>query len=432
MEHSSPEVACASPTTGAQRLSGIDVLRGFALCGILLANIHLISGARLTPGIARSAGPLDVFSHHVIALFVDGSFYPLFSLLFGLGLMMQMQRAGERGSPFIPMYLRRIAVLLLIGVAHWILVWDASILLYYALLGFPLLLFRHWSPQWLIAAAALALVLQIGAGPLSSRTTAVLRSWEPTATYLARQTGEMRTQGVEWARRGEARLASGTYGDTVVERAERFARTFTRPAQYYPWAYGSIFAMFLVGLWTARRGILYEPRLHVPLLHSIFRWGLAIGLAGNLLALVSTLWLRPEFGLPPRTAIAAFDRIGGPALGFGYAAGMLLLLEGRRASAVQRWLAPMGRMALTNYLLQSAIAAAIFYGYGLGLYGRTGMLTGLAIAVLILAAQALFSRWWLARFRFGPAEWLWRSLTYGRTQPFRLAAFPDGVSTPAM
>jgi uncharacterized protein len=181
----------------------------------------------------------------------------------------------------------------------------------------------------------------------------------------------------------------------------------------------TFFAMFLLGLLAAQRRFVQDAGANLVLIRRVCGWGLVIGLPASLIHVVGTalsdlsdvrfLWMISQ----------AFAVVGGPAQSMAYAAALTLLL--RRASW-ERWLrlfAAPGRMALSNYLLQSLICTTIFYSYGLGLFGLVGRAAGLALAVAIYVAQVLFSRWWLSRFQFGPMEWLWRTVTYGQRQPMR-------------
>jgi uncharacterized protein len=183
----------------------------------------------------------------------------------------------------------------------------------------------------------------------------------------------------------------------------------------------SVFAMFLVGVWVGKRGIFRDAEANRPFPRRVLTWALPLGILGNLafvVAYAASSRLLPS----PLTLVASVGQaIGAPALCFTYAAGLTLLFQ---QPAWRRWLAPLaplGRMALTNYLLQSLVCTTIFNGYGLGLYGQVGPAPLVALAVVIWLAQVPLSAWWLRRFQYGPVEWLWRTLTYLRWQPLQAA-----------
>jgi uncharacterized protein len=220
--------------------------------------------------------------------------------------------------------------------------------------------------------------------------------------------------------------ALGSYGEQVRQRLVDLAFTYIGTGmQMFP----LVLAMFLLGLYAGKRRLFQEVERHLPLARRALTWGLIIGLPLNLFfafnydafrSLTPTVW--------SITGTVAFA-IGAPALSMAYVAGMTLLMQ---RAAWQRRLAPIasvGRMALTNYLLQTVICTTIFYSYGLGLFGQVGPAAGILLTVAIYALQIPFSVWWLRRFRYGPMEWLWRTLTYARAQPMRLPATSSAGAT---
>jgi uncharacterized protein len=355
-------------------------------------------------------------AHALERLFVETSFYPLFSLLFGLGLALQMQRAEARGQAFLPLYRRRLLVLLLIALAHWILVWDAFILIDYAVLGFVLLLFRDRTPRTVFTWIAVCLVCYAASPKLTRWTDRVVRNVPVAGQIIRQQDADRRENARNWAETRRERLGTGSYGAAVAERTERFGRVFSRPRQYYPWAYGGIFAMFLLGLYVGRRGILRDHVCYLPFFRAVLWFGLLFGITAKATAM-GLEYARPS-GARAFYVAYGLERFGGPALAVAYASGLVLMYQRSEWRRRLAGFAAAGRMALTNYLLQSLICTTIFYGYGLGLYRRVGTAQAMAIAGAICVIQLALSRWWLRQFQFGPAEWLWRSCTYGRIQPF--------------
>jgi uncharacterized protein len=400
----------------ARRIESVDVLRGFALCGIVLANVHVIAGTRL-PAPMEAAPLIDRVAGAFTQIAVSGSFYPLFATLFGLGFALQVTRAENRGEPWLAAHLRRLVVLLAIGVAHWILLWDATILVTYALLGVPLVLFRRLSRPLLVALAVCAIASQAMAPKLTRRAELLLAQVPAAGVALdAPAAASVRSIPAQRARL----LTEGSYTTVVAARSEWLVNRYSRPRHFFPWFYGSIFGMFLLGVALNGSPVLRDPAAHARALRYVIGFGLATGIACKAGAWALDLWLYPSARSWMGVGKEMLRLCGGPLLAAGYLAGLLLAFAARPRGF--RWLACAGRMTLTNYLLQSLVLATIFYGYGLGLHGQVGAAAGLLIAAAIALLQLPLSAWWLARFRSGPAEWLWRSLARGARQPLRLRA----------
>lgn len=353
-------------------------------------------------------GTADRLAQGVIDVLISGKFITLFSFLFGLGFAVQLERAELGGARLLPVYCRRLGVLLLIGLAHAFLVWWGDILLPYALLGFLLLLFRRRSQKTVMIWAWIGLwfpVLLVGLFVvLSSLGVRIMPDLVPTREVLERTV---------------ATYAKGGFSQILAQRAGEVAFNFTGTLFFSP----KILGMFLLGFYVWRRGLIQRFPRNLPLLHKAMFWGLLIGLAGNLAGvLITVIWrvdpIKPSLlGL----VVAVVMTVGVPALSCFYASAIGLLFQ---QPAWQKRLAPfaaVGRTALSNYLLQSVVCTMIFYSYGFGLYGRVGPAAGLIPTVLLYPAQLVLSVAWLRRYPFGPMEWLWRTLTYGRAQSMRVA-----------
>ncbi len=391
-----------TPVKASERVLFVDVLRGFALFGVLAANMAGYAG--LNSQLGAWPDPLDRLVQILIRFFVEAKFYSLLSLLLGWGVAVQMLRAEERGGRFVPFFLRRMAILFVMGIADAILIWQGDVLALYAALGILLLLFRRWSPKALLATAAalllFALVVPLPVGPLEALRSA----WEGATGFLR--------AGI----RPESLFATGSFGDISRLRLEQYAAGLTNLLYYF----GSVFSMFLLGLYVGKRRLFHEIDRHLPLVHRVMWAGLVIGVLFN--GAFVYLLLKPS--AVPVAYSWTFTRgsrtIGAPALMLFYVSAIILLW--RKKSWRER-LAPLGalgRATLSNYLLQSIVATTIFYGYGLGLYGQIDPLLGLLITLAIYVGQIRLSAWWFQSFRFGPAEWLWRSLGYGKRQRMRL------------
>ena len=405
------------PVGDAERIEVVDVLRGFALCGILFVNIMWFKAPGSLGAFSFEGPSLDrLVAAGVIAL-AQGKFFTLFSFLFGWGFATQLLRAEERGGGvgFPRRFLRRSAVLGLIGVVHIALLSEGDILLLYAVVGLLLLSLRHSRPEILLRWVKLLLVVPAVVWLLLFGALALGRAFPDGAEEIAAS-----DRGTEEAFRTEARTTTAAY----LEPA--FARTAATRVQIYgrnAWLQlvlaPTVLAMFVLGLAAGRRDLARHAVDHRALLRRVRTWGLVIGLPLAAL-LAAGMSLLPT--LSALICLALNGAVAGPLLAMAYGAGIALLWQ---RPGWQRWLRPlaaMGRMALTNYLLQSVIATLLFYGYGLGLARRVSPSLALLIAAAILAGQVLISGWWMRRYRFGPAEWLWRTLTYGARQPLRRAA----------
>lgn len=383
------------PSTDTERVELIDALRGFALAGVLLANLDPLSLHYFLDEAARARLPtagFDAWAAYATNLLVTGKSITLFSLLFGLSFSVQLERAQAKGAG-LATYLRRIAVLLLIGCLHTYLLWWGDILLVYAVLAIALIAFRRVSDRWLLV-TGLALAL----------------SW-PLAKPLIEQ---MRPPGLASAAQMHAASLAAFSSDSV-------AAAFTQNVAFANWnrwaSWGVlpfVFADFLLGYWAGRRRLLHEPLAHAVLLRTLVVAG---GLAG-LVASVAESRVEAS-GAAADGLQALLQRLGPLGLGCAYAAGFALLFQRPAWRRWLRWLAPVGRMALTNYLIQTPVCLALFYGIGLGLGPYAGYPGRFVAWASIFAAQIAFSHWWLARYRFGPLEWAWRSVTYGRRQALR-------------
>ena len=386
------------------RIALLDALRGFALFGILFANILYWAGwLFMSPEQKITlAGTRQVHVEHFVHQFlIDGKFYTLFSLLFGIGFALQLQRLEKRGIDGVRIYYRRVLILLGFGLIHVMLIWDGDILTLYALLGLLLPTFRGWSDRKLVWAAAILIFLV----PIVGATSFHQLGWKPEQFFyrlsdrISFGFGENSKDGVAWLARSDPMafihwvLSGWPYA--IGTRLEG-------------WRIPKVFGIMLVGLLLGRRlatgGLLDDRR---------FLWrtliaGLAVGVPFSL-----------AYALTPNLGQDSIPSIFGTApLGFAYAAAFVLLWP-----RAQRWLgvlAAPGRMALTNYLSHSLLGIILFYGIGFGLIGRLEPWQFYLVAVVIFACQIIASHLYLSRHAQGPMEALWRRLTYGKL-PLNLA-----------
>lgn len=389
------------PVDRNERIQIVDALRGFALLGILLVNMDFHAGplGEQIPG-----GGLDRIVSLSTTFFAEGKFYPLFSFLFGFGLAVQLGRADDRRA-FAWRWTRRQLALLLFGLAHALFLWPGDILTTYALVGVAVLPFVLVPPRFLPWIGLAAWLLgTIGWTALIALIALVIQMDPEMAAMVDAETAAALANA-------EARrvvYSSGTFVEMTAQRAIDFGEmVFVTIASAHV-----IFAMFLGGLWAGATGVFRDLAAHAKLVRRTIIVGLALGLplAAVLAATAPKLSIDSLDAWMVIYFFAAF--IGGPLLAMGWAA-TFVRFAGPRLKSL---LAPAGRMALTNYLGQSLICAAIFQAWGFGLYGSLGDSVELALVLTIFFAQVGLSHLWLARFRFGPMEWLWRAITY-RTIP---------------
>lgn len=393
-----------------ERLDSMDVVRGIALLGILISNMMFFSQPFGIYGLRDELwfGPVDKLADWISMIFIEGKFYPVFSMLFGMGVSMQMDRAALRGLDFKPLYLRRLYILMGFGLLHGILLWEGDVLLAYALCGLVLLWFRNRKPKtlfyWaagLIAFPAL-LILLIGVVLyLLSGHPAVQSAM--TESFAEDQETRNRMIGI---------FVNGSYMDVVRYRLGELVFTLIITLLYAPVYLG----LFLIGMVVGRNGIIADLQKHAGLLGRIVLICGSLGLLTNFLG----AWIQmsginqSHYGqmLIGNGIISMF----GPVLALAYMAGLVLLVRLCSFDLISP-IRAVGRMALTNYLAQSLIATTIFYGYGYGLGGSVGRMGTIGMSLVIFAAQIAFSFCWLKFYRYGPLEWLWRSLAYGARQP---------------
>ena len=413
----------ARPVDSTERLVLLDALRGFALCGVFVSNVYMwFSGRFLLPRaqVEATMANASLLDHAIIRathFLVFGKFITIFSFLFGLGFAVQMGRAEQRGTSIVPLYARRLGVLLAIGLAHLFLLWYGDILTTYALLGFGLLLFRNRSDKTLLVLAAVFIFVFPVVGFLLLKLPELLAPSEASAAAAkaAKELGDTkRAQTL-------AAFKSGSYFDVVSANATFYFGKFIKPLLRTIMA---LLGRFLLGLLAGRHKIFHEPGQHLPLLRKVLLWGLVAGVIGNGTSVALQMLFFYKV-LNPATlpwlpyVMGPVRQLGEVGLAAFYVAGLTLLFQRPIWQRLLSVFAPVGRMALTNYLSQTVISLLLFYGYGLGLIATLGPKALVAIPLGIFVLQIGVSHLWLARFRFGPAEWVWRSVTYGKAQPMR-------------
>ena len=394
------------PVQPSERMVLVDVLRGFALLGILQVNWWWSWGPESVPPILRD----------LLGFFVDGSFYTTFSFLFGLGFAIQLIRAEEANRPFVLRHLWRLLIMFFIGAAHEIFIWGGDIVKGYALAGVMLLVVCRFRAGLIVALAAAVLVLAMA--PRLAPDWRVLTRTNPEQVETVR----LRDQ----ARSAAPQRKTLPYGQFVQAQAIGVWELVTERVTTFQWWLGERcewLCMFFLGLYAGRRRLFRDAEQHTRFFVWVGAVALVFGLAGNALDGFPDFFAGIGIVLPK--AVSGWSltySLGNIGLALFYMAGITLLFT-HRASA-QRLLAPLayvGRMGLTNYIMQSVILELIL-GRGFGLIDRPDGLQGWSNFLLInafFAVQIIYSFWWFQYFRFGPVEWAWRSLTWFRLQPMR-------------
>jgi uncharacterized protein len=395
-----PDTTGALPAQGpvapSSRIEGIDVLRGLALFGVLAINIVFEFRVSIFEQFLPPAGTIPAIDRalsDVLAAAIELKALALFSFLFGVGLAIQFDRLINNPRR-LTLLIRRLVVLLGIGAAHLFLLWNGDILVEYAMAGLVVLPFL-FGPRWLtllVAAASLVLFLTMPLLPPVVQFPSHFWIFEHIA---------------------EATRAYGDGGflDVLAFRVREIPAFFPLHVLIFP----RTIALFLFGVLAWRSGILQRASEHKSLLFSIAMGGVLFGGALTVVAQERDLFGWPSLGRAHEVMVER--RLGGVVLAAGYAASIVGLASVPAGQRMLAWAAPVGRMALTNYLGQSLILGWIFYGYGFGLFGKLSVSTAFTIGVVVYAMQAAISAWWLGRYRYGPVEWLWRSLMYGSWQP---------------
>lgn len=402
----------ATPVTPSERIWAIDALRGLALFGVLAINLHTEFRVGLFEQFIASPPPslLDGVAATFLSFAFEFKAISLFSMLFGVGLAIQHERLAQ--SPRrLALLVRRLLALLAFGVVHLFFIWNGDILTEYALAGFVVLPFLSAPARVSLTAAAL---LALAYFSLAVFQLPILPDPDWMAGHAA-----------------EARHVYGTGGFIDILRF-RIAEV-PQIAKLLAYIFPRTLALILFGTWLWRSGSIRKMADHTTGLIVAGLLLLAVGfiLTAQDKGYLALVQVGPSSGAAPKSVYNALNEVGPILVAFGYAA--LLLSASRFASsrATFQWAVPVGRTAFSNYILQSLVLGVLFYGYGLGLMGHVGAATGIAISCVIFAVEAWLSAAWLRTHRFGPLEWLWRTLMYGKRQPWirRSADAPVELAT---
>jgi len=400
-----------SPVASRDRLETLDVLRGFALLGILAMNIRAMAapmGAYLYPYAIFEYTGASRAAYLFTSVGFDLKMMGLFSMLFGAGVLLYAAKGTDTGRPPRGLWFRRMVWLLVIGLVHAYLIWGGDILVPYALCGILILWWvRRLPAAWLFAGAVLLLTVGAALG------VAHALSWDTMSEADRAQELAFMMPTPEQSRE-QLQGMLGSYADVVAHQAPAvFMFQTLYFAMFFLWRCGG---MMLLGMALFKWGFL-EGRWAPAIYARVAIGGVAVGLG---LAWYGAMELeRVRFAMPERAIMDMWNYTGAVFTSVGYAAALILVVKRGVLSRLRAALAAVGQMAFSNYLFHSIVTSVVFLGWGFGFAGRLDYAEQLLVVAAIWAFQLVVSPLWLERYRFGPAEWLWRSLTYWERQPMR-------------
>ena len=390
------------PTPPSERITSLDALRGFALLGILVINIWVFAMPESTLTNPTSYGDFtgaNYWAWFVGHVFAQNKFITLFSALFGAGILLFTESKEQKGQDALRLHYRRTAVLIAIGLLHAYLLWYGDILVAYGLSGLFLVFARDLEARKLAALGVSFLLLFAGLrlfAAVSLGADAVGGFWAPSEAAIRQEVAAYRGG---WLQQFDHR-ASAAF-DRQVGIVESF------------WQIGGT---MLLGMALYKWGVLTGDRSR-----TLYRRLVAVGVVGLGIILAGVAYIQAnDWSADAALFYLQFNFVGSFLVAGGYLGLVMLYAERRPDGPVTRAFAAVGRTAFTNYLLQTVIATSIFYGHGLGLFGSVNRVEQYGVVLAIWAVQVPLSVIWLRYFRFGPVEWVWRTLTYGEPQPMRL------------
>ncbi|GIN89940.1 hypothetical protein J22TS1_09910 [Siminovitchia terrae] len=377
-----------------ERIQTLDVLRGFSLLGILLVNMisfHSPYGY-YNPYEWWKYGDLTVYTW--LDILVQGSFYPIFAMMFGYGLVIMQRRSAIRGTSFLKISMRRLSILLIFGIIHAFFIWSGDILITYALMGMVLLLFLRLPGPWLMGLGwGLYLLPQLFFSGML--VLASLFDSASLADYI----------DIAGLQQSEIIYSTGSFMEITNQRILDWkANNLSGGLIIYLFL---ILPMMMIGAGAGKMQWLEKAASQWKKWLVILLIALPIGIAVKTLPFLMGLTISFQY---------IQDAIGGPILGMAYIAAIVLIMRSAKVAKLLHPLSSIGRMSITIYIMQSVIGTLIFYHYGLGLYGKISLATGTWLAFAIYIIQVVFAEIWLSKFKQGPIEKFWRFLTYGKKQ----------------
>ena len=407
-----------APLSQSKRIDLVDSLRGFAIFGILMVNMPGFFKPAVELIMLPSFGDsmVEILSNGFIYFFFTGKFFVLFSLLFGFGFYIFLHKDGEVSKQNISVFRKRLFWLLIIAIVHIALLWEADILFYYALFGFLLILFRKSSTKKIIIWMLVFLLIPIVFVGLISMLPQFLASNPEALQVMEKGSQEQLATTQDLVQRAYQVYNSGSYSEVIQMNIEQWLFLISGIIIFYP----TCMVMFLMGLLIGRSGFFIRTKEYEQQLKKVFWLTLPFGVFLNLGLLLSLANANPasldHWAFIGRTT----GILGGIVMMCTYVSGFILLYNRGMFAGLFSGFSAVGRMALTNYISHSLIALVLFRLGFFGLFGHLEVWQGILLSLAIFSFQISFSKFWLSKYRFGPLEWLWRSVTYGKVQSFKL------------
>jgi len=447
------------PIKPANRVVSLDVIRGFALIGILLMNIEWFN--RPLSELGQFDINLTGFDWAVswfIKVFVEGKFWKLFTLLFGMGFAIMIIKAQATNRPFIALFSRRLIFLFCLGLIHMIFMWGGDILNLYAIGGLMMLAWisiiqtkyfkRFNKPTTFLRIGLFMLIFPMVIALLSATYLGLTKDqdeirqeWlqQQEVIILASEPTTNDNLADKSSRDDKLKLDVENYQKKLYKNSQRSAKEVTAFTQENFWVatsfridmaierlkvapIGTFFVgipVFMLGYWLIASGIMRKPEHYIVFYKSLAWLGTGFGIFFSIAGVMISLHPATEAALGIKFVSQGLFSFGKDVLAAGYLGILMLCIMNERLKHYLLWLAPMGRMALTNYLMHSLILTSIFYGYAGGMFGEIARGSQLAIVAIIILCQSVTSHYWLSYYQFGPLEWLWRSVTYLKLQPMK-------------
>ncbi|HLR62886.1 MAG TPA: DUF418 domain-containing protein [Lentibacillus sp.] len=384
----------AEPLHKSERMMWIDAARGFAILGIFVVNIGAFSAPYFLYGGEKDVWPLpiDQTTQMLIDMFFQASFYTLFSVLFGFGLQILKERLIVKEIAVMPFLIRRLTILIMFGMIHAFLIWHGDILLSYGIIGLIFMVFIYRSDQTILLWGSFMLGISVFLYTLMLYNIRAL----------------LGSASMSEINRAERSYASDDLSAILGQNLNDWL--YSNSVFSYMLLGTTLLPLFLFGVYLARKRWLHNPQAHRQKL-----------LAGWIISLIVFIVLKmgPHLYGNPVWFSYVQDNVGGTASAIFYLFSITLLGQSMLGKKMLKPFSYIGRMSLSNYILQSLFCFVLFYGVGFGLYGSVRPVQAMGIVVLFYVIQVFASKWWLAKFRYGPLEWVWRSLTYKRKQPLR-------------
>ncbi|MBA2174525.1 DUF418 domain-containing protein [Halobacillus locisalis] len=385
----------ARPLRESERLSWVDASRGLAILGIFMVNVPAFNAPYFLYGGAEQFWPSSI-SHFVqsfIDIFFQASFYTLFSFMFGFGMQMMKERLDDKAIPYRPVIFRRLLVLIGFGLVHAFLIWHGDILLSYGVFGMVLFFFFSAKPKTLVNwAVGMLAVLVV---PFTLSLYAVRDQLQRTVNTPAIQ-------------QAKANYGEGSIMDIWQQNWVDWS--YVNSVANLPFLALSLIPMFLLGMFMCKKRWLHEPSDHLKAIKTVW---VVTGV------LFIAFKAGPYINGNPQWMQLLQDNVGGTASAIFYVLSITLLFRTKRGVRLVHPLTWVGKMSLTNYIFQSLFSFLLFYSVGFGLYGQVSPLISLIIVLAVFTLQVFASKAWLQKYKYGPLEWLWRTLTYGKRQPLK-------------